>query len=557
MIKEYISKLAQAKLTFKELLTFVKGFHKELSILTLLNLIIYAIGICLAVITKSVIDNLSTSGSRFASYLFAYLLINILLLLIQSYRNAYKTIYSEKLRNSLQLKYLESYFNIHYSESFNYQTGDVLTRLTSNITNIVNFFTFTLPNIIALFMQLIIAFIIVFNYDKILGVYGFLIMPIVAILSFVFGKRMTFQQRRINQKEGYYRGFLSETIYNSTIIRCFEYTKETLIKTKKLQDDKLKIIKEKSHTVIVSSFLVQLGYSISSFIAFGWGAIRIQQGYLTLGMFFAIIQLMSRMQSPIMELTRALPHYINAITAMERLNTLQTTKKLTSKNKPNINEKFNINIKSLSYSYNREKNILNGFNLKIRSGEKIALIGTSGVGKTTFLKLIMTLLEPLEGYISIEGATAKYENDISFYSFVPQGNSLLSGTVRENLLIGDKTASETELWYALRTAYAETFIHELPNGLETNLGEGGAGLSEGQLQRLCIARALIRKTSILLLDEATSSLDKNTEEIVLKNIFEYYPSKTVIAITHRPTLLNYVDRVIDVSKLGAFKQEIH
>lgn len=557
MIKNYIGKLLETKESAKKLFSYLKGFKNQFIVTTLINILSYTVGIILAVITKSVIDNLSSSNDKFVNYLIFYLGISVILLFIQSIKNAYVQTFAEKLRNHLQLVHLERYFNIKYSESMTYHSGDILSRLTRDLNAIITFFTLTLPNIIALFLQLIIAFVIVFGYDRLLGIYGFLVMPLVAILSFVFGKRMTTLQKDINEKEGQYRGFLSEVIYNSIIIRCFQHTRQTLDKTKKLQNTKLGLIKKRNFTIIITSFIVQFGYSISSFIAFAWGAIRIQQGYLTIGMFFAVLQLMAKMQTPIVELTKVLPQYISTITSVERLQTFYMYDQVLSTSDELVPGEYGIKISSLSYSYNNGKNILEDFNLEIKPGEKIALIGNSGIGKTTLLKLLMGLLRPASGSIRLKDFDKSYDNQIKYYTYVPQGNSLMSGTIRDNLLIGNSTATEAEIRHALDTANALPFINELPKGLDSDLGEGGHGLSEGQLQRLCIARALVRKSPILLLDEATSSLDQETERQVLRKIFNNYPMKTVIAITHRPTLLEYVDRIVDVSKTRSFMQKIN
>mgnify|MGYP003571708351 CR=1 FL=1 len=545
-IKDKFLQIWNTKNYIKKLTEYSEGFKTNVLILTGLNTLNYLLGISLAVLSKHVIDGVTKGFNSNLLVLFSfYALVIITMVILSSYTSLYQAKFSERLTYKTQSKFLSDYYNVPWSKTNQYMTGDIVTRLTSDTSKIITFYSKTIPVTIALFLQLIVAFIIVINYNLLIGLYGFIIMPLVGLISIVFGKKMKTYQNAINKTEGQYRSFMNEAITNDIIIRSFEQENNTLHSFKEIQQRKYNIVLKKLKTVIVSNFAIQFGYNMSSIIAFGWGAYQISLGTLTVGTFFAIIQLLARMQSPIMKLTKMLPQYISTVAAVDRLEPFRN---YNNKNKTTslIPNKLGIKINKLVFSYNSETIIIKDLTTNIKPGESIAIVGYSGIGKTTLMRLLMGLLEPNSGLIQPYHDSHIFDNHAGFYSYVPQGNTLFSGTIKSNLLMGKDNASESELYEALENACAKDFVESLPNKLATELGESGHGLSEGQLQRICIARALLREAPVLLLDEATSALDQKTETNLLKNICENYPDKTLLAITHRPSLITFVDRVIEL-----------
>ena len=288
-----------------------------------------------------------------------------------------------------------------------------------------------------------------------------------------------------------------------------------------------------------------LGSTLGYFSVYLWGAYSIYSNNFSFGNLTAMLQLFSSIQSPILGLVSSFPQLINALAAIDRLSEIEN---LTSENYTHklldTNSKCNITIKDVSYGYKKDKLILKNISLNIKAGETIALIGPSGCGKTTLIRLILSLIHPNKGSIKINNEELS-TNHRNLIAYVPQGITLFSGTIRENLTFSNYSISDIEIFNALKAACAYKFVNSLDNKLDTIIGERGIGLSEGQAQRLCIARALLKNASILILDESTSALDAESEISVLESI-KKLTDKTIILITHRPSALNICDNVYKI-----------
>jgi len=534
----------------RELFATAKRFRVTTITIILYSLILVVTSLFVTIVSKTVLDSVINKDMKtFFTYFSIYVVLQVFTLTLSSFISYYRAKCETRIRNELQSSFISSVFSKEWTDISKYHSGDLLTRMTKDINSIVSFTCKTLPALITLCVQLILAFSIVIQYDVILGLYGVVSAPIVAVAAYYFGKKITPMQREINTVESQYRGFLNENIQNNMIIKIFQNEKVKFDETEEIQQKKYNLVIQKSKTIISANFVIRLGYTVTSIIAFGWGAYRISQGILTFGTYTAIMQLLSKIQSPIESLTKLLPQYISSMTAMERCSefSLHNICKLSQRHLKN--EKIDININNISFGYTDNNLVINNFSYQIKSGDKIAIIGESGVGKTTILKLLMGLLKPNLGSIDIIESNQELSNNLSYYTYVPQGNTLFSGSIKYNLLLANPNATDSELQKSIKIAQADRFINSLEKGLESNIGEKGLGLSEGQLQRICIARALLKESSTLLLDEATSALDKLTEEKILKSIFEEYPDKTVIAITHRPSILKYVDKTIDLESI--------
>lgn len=437
-------------------------------------------------------------------------------------------------------------------------SGDVLNRLMSDSNTVVNVVTDTLPQALAVVVRLLAAFFFLFSMDAMLalGVTG--ILPVFILLSRLYIRRMRAITRDVRQTDSRIQATLQESIQHRLVLKTLERIPTLLENLKVLQDTLRRQVRYRTLFSSTSNLVLNMGFGAAYLFTFLWSANRLAEGTITFGMMTAFIQLCGQIQGPFREMTRFIPSIIGSFTAAERLMELEETPLDDDGTPLRFERGAGIRITNLVYAYtSSSRRILNGMSCDFPPGSATAILGETGAGKTTLLRLILALLQPTEGTVEIyseDGATsvpcsARTRCNLVY---VPQGNSLFSGTLRWNLLLGNPYATDEQINHALRLACAD-FVFSLPEQLETQIGEGGAGLSEGQAQRIAIARALLRQGTVLLLDEATSALDLQTEKTLLQNLIEHHShlhvKPTLIFITHRPAVVDHCSQVITLEKL--------
>ncbi|NGM83808.1 ABC transporter ATP-binding protein [Paenibacillus sp. 7124] len=541
----------------------MKGKWGALSGIILLNVVISLSGAALAVASKQVIDHAVQSSMRLSGvYAIAFALILILQLGLSSLLTLRTVRLRETVANDLQLRFMDRLYRTEWSAAGKYHSGDLLTHLTSDAANVTDGLINTLPNIIALIVQFAAAFLTLLYFDKTLALFAFVLGPVSVLISWYIGRKLKRMQHQIQSAESRYRSLLHECIQNLLIVKTFENEQNSLEKVQASQQNRLFWILKRTRFNAAADLTMGIGYRLGFFLAFIWGAFRISTGAASFGMFTAFLQLVGQIQGPLEGLARTFPVLIAMITSAERLIVFQQLQPEAKKEAPSSVDEESLSelrMEHVAYSYESSKPILTDVNLRIKPGELVALIGTSGEGKTTLLRLLLALLEPQSGNISIIGKSREplrlSADTRSYFSYVPQGNTLFSGTIEGNLRIGNPAATDEEIRAALDTACASSFIEKLPHGIHTVIGEHGSGLSEGQAQRIAIARALLRPAPILLLDEATSALDMDTEWAVLQNIRNAEPPRTCIAITHRLSVFDVCDHIYRLSGGVLYEQK--
>ncbi|TYP69141.1 ABC-type multidrug transport system fused ATPase/permease subunit [Paenibacillus methanolicus] len=485
-----------------------------------------------------------------------YIILLVFLLIMQLIAGAYLSIRTGKLRELLSFRLhdrlLKRLYRTEWMAINKYHNGDIQTRLVSDVGNIVEGWTATLPGIIAMAIQLVVAFFTLWYYDATLAIFAFMLGPITLFLSWLIGRKLKRMQHEIQSAESSYRSFLLENVRHMLIIKTFQYENSSMQQMENLQQHKLNWVVKRNFFNAMTNLSIGFGYQAGFFLAFVLGAYKIARGATSFGTFTAFLQLVGHIQGPLQGLSRSLPMIIATLASVERLkefDALQSEPGSEQYAQP-IKELASINFEGVSYAYETNVPILQEISFSVKPGEIIAIVGTSGEGKTTLLRLLLALLQPREGRAFVRTSSAE-ELAISaatrsYFSYVPQGNTLFSGTVLDNIRIGNPDATEDAVIEAARHACAWEFITKLPLGLHTVIGDNGVGLSEGQAQRIAIARALLRPAPILLLDEATSALDLDTEVEVLERIKRLAPQKTCIAITHRLSVIDICNRVYRV-----------
>ena len=442
---------------------------------------------------------------------------------------------------------LQSEWNGHEDR----HSGDTLNRLEQDVRDLASCITETVPAILEVSFRLIGAFFYLFHMDARLACLIVCIVPFFLLLSKVYVRKMRTITRDIRSTESRVQSILQESIQHRAILKTLERTRTMIEKLIQTQSLLRRHVRHRAVFSSMSSTLLSIGFSTGYLVTFLWGVDSLQSGAITYGMMISFIQLVGQIQGPFRDMTRFIPVFISTITASERLMELEEMPLEDDSQPITFKNGAGVRITDISFKYkDGGRTILSHFSCDFPKGSTTAILGETGAGKTTLIRLILALLKPTEGHLEMydETQTVKISPQTrNNLVYVPQGNTLFSGTIRDNLLLGNPNATEADMREALETACAG-FVMDRPDGLDAICGELGAGLSEGQSQRIAIARALLRQGSVLLLDEATSALDMQTEQQLLKNLNEREAGQTIICVTHRPAVISYCTQVIEMKR---------
>lgn len=452
-----------------------------------------------------------------------------------------------KAQNRMQQYMLDRILRSEWNGRERRHSGDVINRLESDVSNVVTFITETLPNTLSVVLLFFGAFAYLFTLDRLLAVITVALLPLFVVLSKVYVRRMRHLTRQVRNSDSQVQSVLQETIQHRVLIKTLESDDAMVGKLESTQSQLRRNVIQRTRFSLLSNFILNFGFSLTYLIAFLWAAVRMSMHTLSFGGMTAYLQLVNRIQSPARNLSRIVPAFVSVFTAAERLMELEEPP-LEEQGDPIVVESpCGVKLDDVSYGYNDgDGRVIDHLSFDFRPGTCTAILGETGAGKTTLIRLILALLRPQEGEISLyhadgDGQQLSPRMRCNFV-YVPQGNTLMSGTIRDNLLMGSPTASDDEMYDALHQACAD-FVSQLPDGLDTRCSESGAGLSEGQAQRIAIARALLRNRPVMLFDEATSALDIETERRLLANVLGSR-QHTIIFITHRPAVVEYCDEVL-------------
>ena len=452
-----------------------------------------------------------------------------------------------KAQNRMQQYMLDRILRSEWNGRERRHSGDVINRLESDVSNVVTFITETLPNTLSVVLLFFGAFAYLFTLDRLLAVITVALLPLFVVLSKVYVRRMRHLTRQVRNSDSQVQSVLQETIQHRVLIKTLESDDAMVGKLESTQSQLRRNVIQRTRFSLLSNFILNFGFSLTYLIAFLWAAVRMSMHTLSFGGMTAYLQLVNRIQSPARNLSRIVPAFVSVFTAAERLMELEEPP-LEEQGDPIVVEApCGVKLGDVGYGYNDgDGRVIDHLSFDFRPGTCTAILGETGAGKTTLIRLILALLRPQEGEISLyhadgDGQQLSPRMRCNFV-YVPQGNTLMSGTIRDNLLMGSPTATDGEMYDALHQACAD-FVSQLPDGLDTRCSESGAGLSEGQAQRIAIARALLRNRPVMLFDEATSALDIETERRLLANVLGSR-QHTIIFITHRPAVVEYCDEVL-------------
>ena len=481
----------------------------------------------------------------------AYILVTIILTsLILSAINSYLYTQAENLmKNRLRERLFTHLMIAPMYKRGTYHSGDLTARLEEDVRIVTSNLIASLPSVVITGSQFIGAFWMLMKFDSHFTWIIVAVLPVFMITGKILSLRLRKMTKDIRNDESKIQSQIQEGLQHSSLFRALET--ETLVRNKfcALQNQVYRKIMKRTRFTLTSRSTLSLGFITGYLIAFLWGCFNLSKGMISFGVMTAFLQLVGKIQGPTIQLAQLIPGFIHATTSVDRLLEIESFKTETIAAKTLVKGIPGVRLENVEYTYPEENHpIFKAFSYDFPPGSHTAIIGPTGTGKTTLIRLILALVQPEKGHVYIYNENERYSISPATrcnISYVPQGNSLLSGTIKENLMITNPQATQEEIEKVLHVAVAD-FVFDLPEGLETMCGERGMGLSEGQAQRIAIARGLLKPASVLLLDEISASLDQETEALLFKRLNDYLYEKTFILITHRPHAAIYCNQSLQL-----------
>lgn len=511
-----------------------------------------AVGLLVIWMSKIFIDETVRVGSdRDIALTVVFLALAVVVHVLLRQLNYYLSVKSNARGiNCLRRRVFSKIFcrNLYGEETLH--SGDVASRVMKDVETVCDVNFVKLPQIAVTTVQLAGAFLLMRWFDPRLAWALLLLTPIALVLGKLISRSLRKMTAEIRENESRIQMHVQECAENDAMIRSMGSENFVGGLLDGMQKNLLNRLLVRGKFTVAIRILIGLSFGLGYMLAFVWGGIGLRNGTITFGVMTTFLQLVGQIQQPIFNLLNAAPQLIHCTASIDRIdkiliadNKLNFIQNVTGPSVGNNRESLvGIRFENVSFSYANGKNkILDNINLDFKPGHKVAVMGKTGAGKTTIFRLMLGLVKPQLGSVVIYGSERKSE----IFAFVPQGNSLISGSLRLNLQMAKPNATEKEMLSALHTACAD-FVNELPSGLDTELGERGYGLSEGQAERIAVARGLLQNCPVMLLDEISASLDAKTEKEMLRRIFAANPFKTMIFITHREAVCELCDDIVRI-----------
>lgn len=550
----------------KWILTIGKKQIGKIVFIILVNMLWASLSVVFANFSKNVIDGAVVMQDH--KYVIKYAVALFCIIMFQLLLNLTSNSMSERCRGRLDMTFkqymLQQIMKKDYSKISAYHTGELQNRMFNDVSVISDGITGIVPDCAFYIVKLVCAFIYLVVIDKIFalvflcgGIFVF------ACLTF-FRKPLKKLHKKVQETEGTTRSFFQEAIINLLVVKSFSAEDKFASEANELQEVNYKARMKRRLVTIASKGGISTVFNLGYVFALAFGALRLLGigGTMTYGTVTAMLQLVNQVQGPFASLSTTLPKYYSMLASAERLMEIAALPDEFEDNTEDIDirktyeQLKSINFNDITFRYDRDL-ILDNTSLKVNKGDFVAITGISGIGKSTLLKLLLGVFNVKGGNIELKlqnGVLPVDKHTRKLFSYVPQGNMLLSGTIRDNLTFINTNASESEIEEAVRISCADEFINELPDGLNTVIGEKGMGLSEGQVQRLAIARSMLSESPVLLLDEATSALDEETEKKFLTNL-KKLKDVTCIIVSHKKAALEICNKYVRIENSKIISEE--
>lgn len=534
--------------TIKWIFQKTKSNRLNFILLNVINIIYSFLSIYLILVSKHVIDSATAGTSiELKKYIMQLIFIALIAIALRAILASIDAVTRAKLEISFKQDILENILKRNYEKITKFHTGDLMTRIISDVDIIIDTLVSLIPNILSMVTKLTCAVILLFQISK--QFVGILLLGgiVLFVVINLFKPYLKSIHKKVQEASSNVRLFFKEVFENILVIKIFQAENHILDKSHELQNKKYHLQMKQRTLSITSNIGLNSIFQIVYIYALIWSSYNLLMKNITVGGLTSIVQLVTQIQAPIISLSRSVQNIFHMIGSAERIIELENIEKDIIINDIDSKKLYDnldsIVMRDVDFTY-KDKLVFDKLNLTVRKGENIVIYGESGIGKSTLLKLILGIIQKNSGeiYFQLKDGNQQPINvdTRNMFSYVPQGKLILSGTIRENITFVNPNISDADLEKALEVSCCKSFINQLKNGLDTKIGERGSGLSEGQLQRISIARAIASKAPILILDEITSSLDTNTEKDVINNI-KNLQDITCIIVTHRDKIAKLCD----------------
>ncbi len=562
--QKYLSIFRSMGKEWKWLMHYISRYRLQIILYVTIGVLSTVMGIGSTVASKYLIDSVVAHSTETIVISAAFAVgLALLQILVNAVTSRVATVVGTKVSNEIRASVYEHIVFAEWEDISRYHSGDLLNRIEGDVTALSSSIISFVPSVFTRVTQFAGCLAVVLYYDPIMALFALMSAPFLALTSNISAKMMRKYNVESREMNGKILSFYSESIQNIQTIKAFGITGRYVGQLKGYMSVYRKMrLDHNKFSIIMTASLSVIGLLVA-YLCYGWGVWRLWQGAITFGTMTLFLQISGQLTSSFSGIVSLLPTSISIATAAGRIMEItdipveKSDDDIIAEEMRDSAEKSGISLEcnNVTYSYKgTDMPVVKDISFYVNPGETVALIGPSGEGKTTILRLILGLVKPQSGSVemSVDGdKTLRVSASTRrFCSYVPQENAVFSGCIADNLRVVKPQATDDELVDALKNADAWGFIEKLPDGIYTRMNEKGVNFSEGQVQRISIARALLRNAPVLVMDEATSALDAGTEKTVLANIMKSYPNRTCIITTHRPSMLQYCDRVYEVDEKG-------
>ena len=530
-----------------------RGIRLNILVRIMAGLLQTGLALCVVWLSKKLIDDVAMRGTMSEMAVQA-LLIAAAVVAGVSIRQLNQYLANKafiKKVAELRLAIFSQLFNRRLFEANDIHSGDVTSRMAKDIDAVSETLAVQLPQVVVMTIQLVGAFLLMRWFDSRLAWALILITPLAIIIGKYISHRLKRITLSIREDESRIMARIQESVELNVVLRALQGERWMQDRVEELQDRQTANYIRRSRFMVFSRFALGCTFGLGYMLAFVWGAYGLRTGAITFGVMTSFLQLVGQIQQPILSLLGAFPSIIYSTASIDRLKEMEHGEEKQPCDGEDITTRtlLGIRMDNVTFRYAKgDREVMSNFSHDFRPGTKTAILGTTGAGKTTLFRLILNFIQPDSGEVTFYGNGFTHAADKSMRKnvvFVPQGNTLISGTIRNNLLMAKPDASDEELHTALHTSCAD-FVFDLPQGIDTVLSEHGGGLSEGQAQRIAIARGLLRPGAVFLLDEISSALDEDTERELFSRLFAARPSTTILLITHRKKVAALCDERLEI-----------